>query len=362
MKKIIILTILALMNLGVNGQGDNIGGDDIPGLPNIIPPSPTAYELGKYGQIPVGLFTGTPNVSVPLYTYRTKNLTLPISLSYNSNGLKVDQVSSNVGLGWSLNIGGVITRIVRDIDDDEGNWFFPEEDITGPFLMNPMAMEYFSRASESYHDSEPDLYMYNFNGYSGKFVFDNDKKIILMPHDDIKIETIFEDNQGGFKITTPDGSQYSFLVSETTHPLVIGGGHQDPTFVKGSWYLTSIQHPSGDKINLVYEGNSYSYTVGYSESVNIPAFTQLVCGNVYNPGSSYPITSIEHYSTIYGKKISHLSSNNPNDGIMYLSYDVNHPSISGLKMVSEISIEDKTSSEIEVFTFDYETTTNDRIF
>jgi len=32
---------------------------DIPELPNLIPPSPTAYELGKYGEVQVGHFTGT---------------------------------------------------------------------------------------------------------------------------------------------------------------------------------------------------------------------------------------------------------------------------------------------------------------
>jgi len=84
-------------------------------VPSFIPPSPTAYELGKYGQIPIGLFTGTPNINIPLYEYKTKNLSVPISLSYNSNGIKVDQIESNVGLGWSLNAGGVISRIIRGL-------------------------------------------------------------------------------------------------------------------------------------------------------------------------------------------------------------------------------------------------------
>lgn len=34
-------------------------------VPYFIPPSPTAYELGKVGQIQMGMFTGTPNITVP---------------------------------------------------------------------------------------------------------------------------------------------------------------------------------------------------------------------------------------------------------------------------------------------------------
>lgn len=31
-------------------------------------PSPEVANLGTFGSIPVGLYTGTPNISVPLYT------------------------------------------------------------------------------------------------------------------------------------------------------------------------------------------------------------------------------------------------------------------------------------------------------
>jgi len=95
-------------------------------LPTIIPPSPTAYELGKFGQIPVGLFSGTPNINIPLHSFNSGDVTVPISLSYNSNGIKVDQISSDVGLGWSLNAGGVITRILRDEVDETYRVNLPE--------------------------------------------------------------------------------------------------------------------------------------------------------------------------------------------------------------------------------------------
>ena len=84
----------------------------------IIAPSPTVAELGKYGLVPVGLFSGTAQYNIPLYELKTQNLSLPISLSYSSNGLVVDQVSTWVGHSWSLNAGGVITRSVRGLPDN----------------------------------------------------------------------------------------------------------------------------------------------------------------------------------------------------------------------------------------------------
>ncbi len=68
------------------------------GLPEaiskIIPPSPTAASLGKYGDIPVSMYTGTPNIDIPLHTLKCGELSLPISLSYHASGVKVDKIKS----------------------------------------------------------------------------------------------------------------------------------------------------------------------------------------------------------------------------------------------------------------------------
>lgn len=74
--------------------------------PNILPPGPTAAELGKYGRVPINLSTGAVNLDIPLLTLKSKNLACPVSLSYYTTGVKVDEVASWVGMGWSLNAGG----------------------------------------------------------------------------------------------------------------------------------------------------------------------------------------------------------------------------------------------------------------
>lgn len=64
------------------------------------------------------LYTGTVNVSIPIYNYSVDGVNLDVSLSYNTSGIKVDQIASNVGLGWSLFTGGSISREVYGIEDE----------------------------------------------------------------------------------------------------------------------------------------------------------------------------------------------------------------------------------------------------
>ncbi len=81
-------------------------------------PSPTAASLGKFGDIPVNLYTGTPNIEIPLYTVHGRTLQLPITLRYHASGIKVEEIAGWVGLGWALDAGGVITRTVKGLPDD----------------------------------------------------------------------------------------------------------------------------------------------------------------------------------------------------------------------------------------------------
>ena len=45
------------------------------------------------------MFTGTVNVNIPIYSYAIDGLDLGVSLGYNTKGIKVDQIASEVGLG-----------------------------------------------------------------------------------------------------------------------------------------------------------------------------------------------------------------------------------------------------------------------
>lgn len=81
-------------------------------LPKIVPPSPNASALALFGAIPVEQYNGTTGISIPLYNMKSGDIEVPISISYNSSGIKVAQEASSVGLGWSISAGGMITRSV----------------------------------------------------------------------------------------------------------------------------------------------------------------------------------------------------------------------------------------------------------
>lgn len=75
----------------------------------IAPRSPVAARLGRYGVYPVTVNNGLVNISMPLYEIKSGKINVPISLSYCAGGVKGYDVSSGVGLGWTLNADGTIT-------------------------------------------------------------------------------------------------------------------------------------------------------------------------------------------------------------------------------------------------------------
>ncbi len=81
--------------------------------PMLTPPPPDISALGKFGLIPVSNFSGIPSITYPVYTVRSGDLSLPISLMYHAGGLKVKEEASEVGLGWALSAGGSIVSTVR---------------------------------------------------------------------------------------------------------------------------------------------------------------------------------------------------------------------------------------------------------
>ena len=70
----------------------------------------------------VNLFTGDFNYSIPLLEIPLPGGSYPITINYQS-GIKLNQESSWVGLGWQINAGGAIEReLVNYPDDSKGEF------------------------------------------------------------------------------------------------------------------------------------------------------------------------------------------------------------------------------------------------
>jgi hypothetical protein len=69
------------------------------------PKTPESSGFDKFGKYDVNEFTGTANISIPIYTLSSKHLSAPITLSYHPTGIRVGDEASWVGLGWDLIAG-----------------------------------------------------------------------------------------------------------------------------------------------------------------------------------------------------------------------------------------------------------------
>ncbi|HEV9035648.1 MAG TPA: hypothetical protein VGQ51_03470, partial [Puia sp.] len=84
--------------------------DPTQGNINVVTPrTPESAGFEKFGKYDVNEFTGTANISIPLYTLSSRHLAVPITLSYHPTGIRVNEEASWVGLGWDLIAGGRIT-------------------------------------------------------------------------------------------------------------------------------------------------------------------------------------------------------------------------------------------------------------
>jgi hypothetical protein len=152
----------------------------IPQTKNIIPPSPTSVQFERYGDYPVGTFTGVPDINIPIFTIKSGDLTLPISLNYHASGSRGDDVSGFVGYGWTLVAGGEMSRTIIGKPDDISQVAGTQStlQITPE---NVSQLEQKIQTGGSYGpqwwkiylntmDHEYDLYSYNVLGKSGKFI------------------------------------------------------------------------------------------------------------------------------------------------------------------------------------------------
>ncbi|HTH56909.1 MAG TPA: hypothetical protein VL728_12755 [Cyclobacteriaceae bacterium] len=216
----------------------------------ILPPSPHAASLGKYGDLPVNYHTGGVTVGIPLYEVKIGSLSLPLSLSYQTSGIRVTDVASRVGLGWTLQGEGVITRTVRGLPDEQSlGYNYTNGIVKYTDLTNTLTNQQYWAAemvAMGQLDSEPDVYFFNFMGHSGKFYVDPTAGIVQLPHSNLVISP-------QWTITGEDGTQYFFnTAAEGTQTVSSGGA---PVSYTSSWYLTRILTPKNEEILFTYENN-----------------------------------------------------------------------------------------------------------
>lgn len=237
-------------------------------LDNIVMSAPDAAKMTRYADTPVSYALGLPEISIPIYTVQSRTLCLPITLTYDASGVKPGEISGVVGLGWSFQAGGVITREIVGWDDDEYDDVPVER-------TNPADTLLLAGLPEAGYNSDYDCYHYSFCGHSGSFYFLPDTSggggIVATEPTELIISTY----GNGFEIIDTEGTRYLFTLPETSSRFL---GSDDPNappldntssydiFTVTSWHLTRIESMDGtDAVTISYRplttftNRSYSY-------------------------------------------------------------------------------------------------------
>jgi hypothetical protein len=316
MKGIIALAIIMVCVAQVKSQVNQ----PVDVAPKIIPPSPEAANLGKFADVPVSLYTGAPNISIPIYTVEAGTLRLPISLEYSASGIKVEEMASWVGIGWALNAGGVVTRTVRGKPDDSdfGFGFFrysPGKTVQWLLSLSGAAKaSAMQEISDGSADAEPDQYFVNVNGTTAKFTYDWNGQVVSDQPNKIRIEKIQDTGSAanpfkilGWDITDESGNIYKFREIETTSTDAAGviGPTRNGIFAS-SWFLTQMTDCNGDNaINFLY--TPYALDYGFKGNVTI-AHAIFGGGPCFTLGAAGYLTQSNSRTAIQGRRISSITS------------------------------------------------------
>lgn len=320
--------------------------------------SPNSASLGEYGDVGISYYTGSPNIQIPIYNINDYSIPLNISLNYNSKGIRVNGMPGWVGQNWSLQAGGIITRMVKGKVPDElfipthGNqvgdyygYYYPQSrdyvNVTNwnqssymmdlykgmISLLNP---DYLSR------EYSPDIFTFNFMGYSGKFFISEDGEWKVSSESNLEViidmadntypfghnMTPFNDNfnipnqdfptsKQIYKIILKDdnGTAYVFGNTSSSIEYSVPFYKQNPgRWTANSWYLTEVRDRFDRQI-YAFDYDRGDYIAGFYKSRSHFEFNAVDNGSsgfdqsCYYSGGSHFSYGGELISPVYLSKI-----------------------------------------------------------
>lgn len=248
-------------------------------------PSADTWNFIKYGEVGASLHSGTVNLSIPIYTYRDNDFTIPVSLNYSSNGYVANVSPGTLGPDWVLNAGGKISVEMRGSHDfyEKGNafsyytyhtetpastsgkyWRFAN--ISGsnlglgalyPEIIYIPDPELDVTNTVGYY-AEPDFFHFNFMGYSGTFHLGlNNNIYVYNTNGDNKLIKI--DISDNYDIIITDKNGYIYEFSIFNGDAVPFSSMQDRPAEKIAYNLSKITAPNGRTARFIYDTEYTSY-------------------------------------------------------------------------------------------------------
>jgi YD repeat-containing protein len=347
-KTLVFILLMLIYNINLTAQSNFVLGNQVE------QPSTDVWNFIKYGEITPSLYTGTVNVSIPFYTYKDNDFEIPISFDYASNGNIPNTPPGILGVDWRLNAGGEISVEIRGyedfaniqhtINDDhtsisnfyslhksgymkdvlnlliDGRFYpkctiFGYDNITcnwGIIPIVPRPNIYYcpnkccgNNDCYNVYDAEPDIYHFNFMGYSGTFHMSyNDKISVYNTNTNNKILKVViqpEENNSNYPkprtivITTSDGYEYFFTPKE----------ENITNSIKNilAYKLDKIIAPNKRQVTFEYKDIYFTpYYPGYTGySTNYKLYSECFEDGI--TGNSENISSNAHFSPPKQSKI-----------------------------------------------------------
>jgi len=260
-------------------------------IPRGTPKSPNSVAFDRYGTYPVSLYTGLPTIEIPLFEYSVDNYTVPVKLTYHGSGNKVADQASWVGLGWTLQYGGKISRTILGLPDENDGANTSRllnrslaslasltisgcqvDQSTSDLLLNGIA--------SGRDDAQRDEFMYQLPSSSNTFIMSYPEGAVFLSPEVTKINSTTD--LTSFTLLNAGGTTFEFNQRETFFDNL-------PVQTSG-WFLNRItgRNPSQQAV--------YSYTsVGASNSSDVTyirTFIDQTFGTgapLENDGTSYTI-------------------------------------------------------------------------
>ena len=371
--------------------------------------TPEAAAFKKYGEESVNEYTGTADISVPLYTIKCKDVEIPLVLRYDASGIKVEQEASWVGLGWNLMVGGCINYVCAGSHDmyqsqnvDTKVW---TEYLTSEFSPWAQSSSYASRSRtlyytyhsndkfnwmakrplnysnfiESYADvnigdgmkeytdwgyGERDFYSVNVMGKSFMFFIDPFTLKVFnigKAGEEFKVVPNYSPSSASsgighqpdvqsWTITDSDGYVYTFNVGDKfQHDSRTGLGYTS------SWYLTKIQSPKGEMVEFEYAELSKRGRSTMVECIKIPFIHDtgaFCCGDAADQvrlSSGSYLQSENSGMSIKTHYLSKITTNNQN-----VTFTLSNSDYSSGKKLDAITIESTNNNNlIKTISFSY---------
>ncbi|MDZ7897985.1 MAG: hypothetical protein U5N85_08150 [Arcicella sp.] len=362
------------------------GGTNNNYVPDVIPPSPNAASMGKFGDIALNLSSGLPNLPIPLYTAIEHNISVPIGLQYRYTGFRPSEDGGVLGRGWSLNAGGIITRTQKGAWHDEkiidaaqrrGGYLTSGfataqviDPITGLWICTASTCPYPFGSFQDLYDGEPDMFNFSFNdasgkGVSGKFFFGADGLIKIVSDQKLRIEYVWNKNTvflGGmgfqnltnWTITTEGGTKYRFGFTGATLMNVDIAVSTTESIIN-AWHLYEIESQTGEKVTFTYTNDFANASNQISKSHATTSLTQNYVSA--SDGSFFQEQSPQSFESRSTETfLKTIEGTNWKVELTHLDYTIGLPStLNSSKQLQSLKISAKTSplTTLKSFNFIY---------